>query len=145
MNMKGSFFVWLRNINCPFLCFLLHPIVMLVIRGMISPLNMGRSPSFFIPTQTFWGVLVASGCHLDFFLLRDTTTGSGTGTFLRHSLEHPSEKIRFHLSYSETRILRSISLTAILINLHFFIYSVLGTFKLITTNVRRLHRTRRGR
>lgn len=38
-----------------FLCFLLHPIDMLVMGGLIFPLNMWRSPFYYSPPQSFLG------------------------------------------------------------------------------------------
>lgn len=52
-----------------------------------------------------------------FFLLRDITTGSGT--FPWHSFLHLSESILYQLSCFQKRILRSINLTSVLINLHY--------------------------
>ena len=52
-----------------------------------------------------------------FFLLRDITTGSGT--FPRHSFLHLSESILYQLSCFQKRILRSINITSVLINLHY--------------------------
>lgn len=99
-----------------FLCFLLHPIDMLVMGGLIFPLNMWRSPFYYSPPQSFLGF----GCFRlpsGFFLLRDITTRSGT--FPRHSFLHLSESILYQLSCFQKRNLRSINKTSVLINLHY--------------------------